>query len=263
MIFESGIARWQKLSGILAMILLTAALAAFVDAMVGGLKGNSGTIELMPDSRFLISGPMPPRTEAIADFVIEGQSVDDTLRLIPETIFSGYWFGGSMWRGVIAVGPDAHEGNHTIIVKDRFGEKQNPALVFAVRIWPDLATKNAHSPSFLTRKTGINPYLFAGGFLLSGIATGCLNFFLGWLWTRHLSSRHCGEIYILRHIDQGTEVTCELQKDCAVTPGMSCALYRRFGAALGSAVVTDCEKDKVSLLVKKPNLVKIGDVVCF
>lgn len=263
MIFESGIARWQKLSGIVAMILLTAALAAFVDAMVGGLKGNSGTIELMPGNRFLISGPMPPKTEAIADFVIEGQSVDDSLRLIPEAIFSGYWFGGSMWRGVIAIGPDAREGEHTITVKDRYGEKQNPALVFSIRIWPDLATKNAHSPSFLTRNTGIDPYLFAGGFLLCGIVTGVLNFLLGWLWARHLSSRHCGEIYILRHVDQGTEVTCELQKDISVAPGMSCTLYRRFGAALGSAVITDCDKNKVCLLVKEPKLVRIGDVVCF
>jgi len=263
MIFESKLARRQKLSGILAMILLIASLMSFVDAMVGGLKGNSGTIELTPDSRFLISGPMPPKTEAIADFVIEGQSVDDSLRLIPEAIFSGYWFGGSMWRGVIAVSADAHEGKHTIIVKDRYGEKQNPALVFAVRIWPDLATKNEHSPSFLTRTTGVNPYLFAGGFLLCGIVTGVLTFFLGWLWTRHLASRHCGEIYILRHGDKGTEVTCELQKDIAVTPGISCTLYRRFGEAIGSAIVTDCDKDKVSLLVKEPKLVKIGDVVCF
>ncbi len=263
MIFESQLARRQKLSGFLAMILLIASLMSFVDAMVGGLKGNSGTIELTPGSRFLISGPMPPRTEAIADFVIEGQTVDDSLRLIPEAIFSGYWFGGSMWRGVIAVDADAHAGDHTIIVKDRFGEKQNPALVFAVRIWPDLATKNAHSPSFLIRNTGINPYLFAGGFLLCGIATGVLTFFLGWLWAKHLASRHCGEIYILRHVEQGTEVTCELQKDIAVTPGMSCALHRRFGGAIGNAVVTDCGKDKVSLLVKEQTIVKIGDIVCF
>ncbi|MDK9707232.1 MAG: hypothetical protein OEL83_09290 [Desulforhopalus sp.] len=263
MIFESGIARWQKLSGIVAMILLTAALAAFVDAMVGGLKGNSGTIDLIPGSRFLISGPMPPKTEAIADFVIEGQSSDDSLRLIPEAIFSGYWFGGSMWRGVITVGPDALEGEHTIMVKDRYGEKQNPALVFAVRIWPDLATQNAHSPSFLTRTTGINPYIFAGGFLLGGLVTGVLNFFFGWLWARHLSSRRCGEIYILRQTDQGTEVTCDLQEGISAAPGMSCTLYRRFGAALGSAVITECDNNKACLLVKDRNLVKIGDVVCF
>jgi len=263
MIFESRLARWQRLSGILAMILLTAALAAFVDAMVGGLKGNSGVIELMPDSRFLISGPMPPRTEAIADFVIEGQSADDALQLIPEAIFSGYWFGGSMWRGVIAVSPDAHEGDHTIIVKDRYGEKQNPALVFKIRIWPDLATKNAHAPSFLIRNTGISPYIFAGGFLLGGIAIGGLTFFLGWLWARHLARRHCGEIYILRQIDQGTEVTCELQKDIPLRAGMSCAVYRRFGEALGSAVILDCGDNKVRLVVKKNKLIKIGDIVCF
>ncbi|MBU1564031.1 MAG: hypothetical protein KJ630_00210 [Proteobacteria bacterium] len=263
MIFETGLARRQKLSGILAMILLVAALMAFVDAMIGGLSGNSGTIALIPGSRFLISGPMPPKTEAIAHFVIEGQPADDSLRLIPEAIFSGYWFGGSMWRGAIVVSPDARDGNYTLVVKDRFGEKQNPALVFTVRIWPDLATQNAHSPSFLTRKTGLSPFVFAGGFLLGGIIAGCLNFFLGWLWARHLASRNCGEIYILRRIEQGTEVTCEVQKHIPVRLGMPCSLYRRFGEALGSAVITDCENNKVCLLVKEAKLVKIGDVVSF
>jgi hypothetical protein len=263
MIFEPGLANWQRMSGILAMILLIAALAAFVDAMVGGLQGNSGTIELIPDSRFLISGPMPPKTEAIADFVIEGQPSDDSLRLIPEAIFSGYWFGGSMWRGVIVVDPYAREGNYTIAVKDRYGEKQNPALVFSVRIWPDLATQTAHSPSFLTRKTGASPFLFAAVFLICGIVAGGVTFILGWLWTRHLSSRDCGEIYILRSVNQETEITCELQRPLAVKTGNSCTLYSRSGYFLGKAVITNCEESKVRLMVKEPKLVRIGDVVSF
>jgi hypothetical protein len=263
MIFETRLARWQKLSGILAMIFLTAALAAFVDAMVGGLRGNSGTVELIPDSRFLISGPMPPKTEAIADFVIEGQPEDESLKLIPEAIFSGYWFGGSMWRGVIAVNPYAREGNYTIVVKDRYGEKQNPALVFSIRIWPDLATQKAHAPSFLTRKTGYSPFVFAAVFLVCGIVTGGITFLLGWLWTKHLSSRSCGEIYILRRVEQETEATCELLRPLDLKTGMSCSLYSRSGYVLGRAVIVDYEARKVRLTVKEPQLARIGDVVCF
>lgn len=263
MIFEPNLARWQKLSGFLAMVLLTAAFLAFVDAMVGGLKGNSGIIQLIPDSRFLISGPMPPKTEAIADFVFEGQAEDDSVRVVPEAIFSGYWFGGSMWRGAIMVSPDARPGSYTLIVKDRHGEKQNPALVFSVRIWPDLATQNANSPSFITRNTGQNPSVCSLVFLIAGILAGCGNFLLGWLWAKHLAERHCGEIYILRRKDAGDELTCEVQHHIPATPGMECTLYRRTGEPVGNAVITECDDKNIRLFVSETKLVHIGDVACF
>jgi hypothetical protein len=115
---------WQRRAGILAMVLLVGALLALADALVGGLKGNQTAIELIPDSRFLISGPMPTKTEAIKDFIIDGQPADGSVRLVPDTIFTGYWFGGSMWRGAIVVDPFAREGSFVISVKDRFGENR-------------------------------------------------------------------------------------------------------------------------------------------
>jgi hypothetical protein len=253
---------WQRRAGILAMVFLIGALLAMADALVGGLKGNQTAIELIPDSRFLISGPMPAKTEAIKDFVIDGQPADGSVRLVPETIFTGYWFGGSMWRGAIVVDPFAREGSFVISVKDRFGEKQNPALVFTVRIWPDQATLNAHSSSFLTRKTNRSPYLFAIGLVLCGFAAGGVNFLLGRLWARHLASHNCGEIYKLRRTERGTEITCELRCGGAVKPGMEGAIYRASGEPVCAATVSSCEQGEVLMLVSEPELVHLGDVAC-
>jgi hypothetical protein len=254
---------WQKYAGIIAMILLAGALLALADALVGGLKGGYGTIELVPDSRYQISGPMPARTEAIEDFIIDGQPADGSVRLVPEAVFSGYWLGGSMWRGNIIVAPFAPEGTFTLSIKDRFGEKQNPALVFSIRVWQNQTTLKEHSRSLLVKKTGHNPFKIAVALALCGLAMVAANFFLGRLWARHLQAHHCGEIFKLRQTTLGTEITCELQCTHMIQPGMEGTVYRPSGEHLCPASVISCGNAEVLLLVYLPNPVRLGDVICF
>ena len=262
MIAGAGFVLWQRRAGILAMVCLVSALLALADALVGGFGGSHGVIQLIPDNRYQISGPMPPKTEAIKDFIIDGQPGDGSVRLVPETIFSGYWLGGSMWRGDIVVEPFAREGSFVISVRDKFGEKQNPALVFTIKVWPDQATRNVNSPSFLTRTTGRSPYVFAVGLALCGFAAGGANFLLGWLWSRHLAAHNCGEIYKLQRTERGTEITCELHDGDTLRPGMEGAVYRPSGERLCSAIVASCENNEVLMLVSEPELVRLGDVGC-
>jgi hypothetical protein len=263
MIAGSAAIHWQKRTGLLAMVLLGAALLSVADGLVGGLAGNRGLIELLPGSSFAISGPMPPRTETIDQFVIDGEPADGSVRLVPRAIFSGFWFGGAMWRGTIEVAADAREGSHLLTVHDRYGEKQNPALVFQVRVWPDLAARNAHSPSRLTRLTGQSPYAFALGFAIFGLFAGAANFLCGRLWTRHLHAHRCGEIYRARRTDQGTAVACELPSAVDLHPGRVCTIYRPGGEPLCTGRVSGCENNEVLLHVDPSWPVRPGDVACF
>ena len=261
MIAGAGYVLWQKRAGILAMLLLVGALLSMADALRGGFLGGGGLIELLPGNRYLISGPMPARTTVIKDFIIDGQQPDGSVRLVPEAIYSGYWFGGAMWRGAIVIDPSAREGNYELKVKDSFGEKQNPTLVFRVKVWPDQATLNANSPSFLTRTTGRNPFFIALGLALGGITAAGANFILGRLWARHLAAHHCGEIYKLRRTERGTEVACELHCGATTHLGMLGTIYRPSGEFLCTARVSSCENDEVFMLVDDSQ-VRLGDVAC-
>lgn len=261
MIAGAGYVLWQKRAGILAMLLLVGALLSMADALRGGFLGGGGLIELLPGSRYLISGPMPAKTTVIKDFIMEGQQPDGSVRLVPEAIYSGYWFGGAMWRGAIVIDPAAREGNYELKVKDSFGEKQNPTLVFKVKVWPDQATLNANSPSLLTRTTGRNPFFIALGLALGGLTAAGVNFILGRLWARHLAAHRCGEIYKLRHTERGTEVACELHCGATVHLGMLGTIYRPSGEFLCTARVSSCENEEIFLLVDTPQ-VRLGDVAC-
>lgn len=262
MIAGSNYLSWQKRFGLVTMVLFAATLLALADALVGGLKGGHSTIELIPGSQYAISGPMPPRTEAIQEFVIDGETKDGSLRLVPQTVFSGFWFGGSMWRGVIEVSPHAPAGLHTLAVKDPHGEKQNPTLVFKVQIWPDQATRIANSPSRLTRLTGLSPFIIAATLCGCGLAAGLINFLLGRLWARHLAVHHCGEIYKRRQTDRGTEITCEINCTQTIRPHTPCTIYRPSGETVCTAEVLGCEGNEVLLLIAPAQPVRLGDVAC-
>lgn len=260
--FDINFIPWQKRFGILSMFFLLGAMLSLVDALVGGLEGVHGNIELIPDSRYAISGPLPPKTDALKDFVIEGLPEDRSVSLVPEAIFSGYWFGGSMWRGVITVNSLARKGVYIISVKDRFGEKQNPTLVFTVRIWANKADRDANSSSFLTRRTGLNPFIFVTGLTILGILTGGVSFIFGRLWSRQLAKFQCGEIYKVNRKEGLLKIACEFHGSMAVQVGMVCDIYNPFGEKLCTAKVTHCGKREVHLQAKETDTVRHGDVVC-
>lgn len=259
---SSNILRWQKKAGTLAAVFFFAALLSLADSLIGGISGNRGIIELLPGSSYAISGPMPPKTESLAEMLIEGAPADGSVRIVPRALFSGFWLGGAMWRGSIEVATTAQESEYIVKIRDHYGEKQNPALVYTIKIWPDLKALNAHSSSFLTRQTGQSPFLFVILFVIGGIATGLATFFLGRQWARILADHGCSEIYKLTRSESGTELTCDLPVTAQAVIGMQCPVFRATGEALASASVVGLRKRDVILLIETDNEVRLGDVVC-
>jgi hypothetical protein len=203
---------------------------------------------------------MPPRTEAIKDFVIDGQPADGSVRLVPEAVFSGYWFGGSMWRGAIVVNLLPARAN-CHLRPGPFGEKQNPALVFTIKVWPDQAARNANSSFLPDPHNRAEPLSFCRRPGLCGFAAGGLNFLLGRLWSRHLAAHNCGEIYKLRRTERGTEITCELPVRQHLQPGMEGAVYRPSGERLCSAPGSQLRPNNDVLMVASGSeIVRLGDV---
>ena len=254
--------RRQRISGRLASALLFAALFALLDAFRGGFFGNQGYIELLPGGSRPISGPMPREIKSIADMEIEGMPADGSVRLLPGAHFSGFWFGGDMWRGVMEAAPTAREGEWTITVRDEMNGKQNPVLVFRVRVWPDLAAKNAHSPSWITRKTGLKPFACAGVLALGGLLAMALNYKQGRRWTRLLHAQGCGEIYNVGQTDAETLLQAERPAGLTVAEGLRCRLRRPTGEPLGAAVVLELRKSDMLLRSGPLCPAKTGDIVC-
>jgi hypothetical protein len=237
-----GVWRMQRLMGRVAMVLLTLALLCLFDGLRDGVFGYSGQIRLIPGERYTLSGPLPPRTDRIEDFVIEGGAADGSLLLVPEGIFTGYMFGGGMWRGHLNASARAVPGSHEIRVRDRFGEKQNPALVFTVRVFADAEERRAASPSLVMRRMAVEPRILAAALGLAGILAGCTSYLLGRKWHALLVG------------DRG---------DGAGMPGGATFRFRHpLRGDIGFGTVLSCGKGLVTMLVRDDARVRPGDIAC-
>lgn len=254
--------RAQRLTGGVAMVLLTLALLALFDGLRGGFLGSSGQIHLIPGERYLLSGPLPPKTERIEGFVIEGAASDGSVRLVPEGIFTGFMFGGGMWRGYLAVEGHARPGVYEIRVRDRFGEKQNPALVFNVRVFGSAEARQAASASFVTRRSGLEPRILAACLGLLGVLTGCGNYLLGRKWHSVLVEQGCGEVFRLKTVDGRLEVTADMGRESCIEAGSTFRFSHPLRGDTGCGTVVSCEKSHVTLHVRENAQVRPGDIAC-
>ena len=254
--------RLQGRVGLLTTLLFCSAILSLIDAFRGGMFGNNGYVELLPGQVHPISGPMPAGVNKPEEMVIVGEPKDGSVRLNPNAHFSGFWFGGDMWRGTLTAAENAPEAEHVILVKDDARGKQNPILVFRIRVWRDLATKHAHSPSFITRKTGLKPFACAGVLAALGLVAGWANFVLGRRWTRLLAAESCAEIYRIGSDAEGLILCCEAPKT-PVAEGAGCAVYHPDGEQLPPAVLVQVEKREARLRVPADHPARTGDVVCF
>ncbi|GAB1409215.1 hypothetical protein MASR1M90_03690 [Desulfovibrionales bacterium] len=260
MMREQFIWNLQKCSGFLAMLFFAATFLALFDGMRTGFLG-SGDIRLVPGDHYAVSGPMPPRTEHLPDFVISGVPADGSVRLVPEEIFTGYWFGGSMWRGHIGV-EAAQTGSYTITVRDRFGEKQNPALVFTVTVFADHADRQAHSPSLLYRWSGLDAHWFSGGFAAIGIALAGLTYLFGRAWSAVLARHGCGEVFRLKTTDGHYEVGIHMNPRSSMHVGSMLRFAHPVRGELGQGSIIACAGEEITALVPSTTPVRIGDIAC-
>lgn len=254
--------RLQRLSGRVAMILLGLALLSVFDGLRDGFLGSSGQIRLIPGEHYLLSGPLPPKTDRIGDFIIEGMSPDGSVRLVPEGIFTGFMFGGGMWRGHLDVDASARPGSYEIRVRDRFGEKQNPALVFRVRVFADDRERRAASPSFVVRKAGVDPRILGACLGVVGILMGCGNYLLGRKWHSMLVAQGCGEVFRFKVVDGRLEVTADMGEVRDIPSGETFRFSHPLRGDLGYGTVVSCSKGQVTLYVKDNAEVRPGDIAC-
>ncbi|NLW82301.1 MAG: hypothetical protein GXY42_11610 [Desulfovibrionales bacterium] len=262
MIRAERVWRLQRVSGLASMIFLTLALLTLFDGLRTGIFGTSGTIRLIPGERYPLSGPMPPKTELIEDFVIEGDVDDGSVRLVPESIFTGYWFGGGMWRGHIEVGTQPRPGTYLLRVRDKHGEKQNPALVFGVHVFTSAADRQANSPSVVYRWSGINAYLVAIGMGILGILAAGANFLLGRQWSSILAEIGCGEIFRLKIVDGFLEAGIEVTEGVEARVGAVYLFTHPRRGNLGQGKVIACGRGEITLQTSVDAPVRLGDIAC-
>ena len=246
-----------------AMCMLLAALGV-IDALSTLMQQDFNRFDLIPGQMEPVTGPMPPDTTDIKDLRVYLKS--DDVKLVPEGIYKGFWFGGQMWKGRLEVSPSAVPGEYRASVlnenedpeaieEQQVPNKRHPSLSYKLVIWANEIERQNASNSIITRHLGTGPFMFAFFFLLCGLLIGAIS----WLWTqktyRILASERRSTIHMVRKIPEGgIEIAFYVEKDASnvcwtFEKGQPITVLDQRWRKIAAGNVESCDKKVVKALL--------------
>lgn len=187
-------ARSRLLGRVSAFIFLLAALAV-LDALQTLVRHEFNSLDLIAGETLMVSGMMPADARTLDDLTVEYEGAPG-LAFEPLETYKGFWMGGFMWRANLTADAHMRPGKNYITIvdvikeqaaesdskddKDRallYGGRQNPALVYAVSVWPSEEARRAADNSLFRRFTGLPAFGVAAAAVLLAVAAGALNWF--------------------------------------------------------------------------------------
>lgn len=251
----------QRWFGRLSAFLLAVALVALIDGLLAHMRTGSDFLELLPGDALVLSGPLPLKNPVTGDVQAQFLPGNAPLHFRLDEFFAGYWFGNGMWRGTVTAEPLAEQGSYALRVWFR-GKAPSSAQTFKVRVWEDASARRAGSASFIHRFTGWNPFALAASCGIIALLCGCCVYLLGRHYARLVAALGCGEVFRLRVEDGGCRLWCLLYGLKAPPAGQVCTVLDAQGNALGEATVDMQRKGVLELLMREPEGVLPGSLVC-
>lgn len=251
----------QRGLGLLCAFLLAVTFAGLIDGLLAHMRTGSDFLELLPGEVLVLSGPLPLKNPVTGDVEAQFLPENAPLHFRLDEFFAGYWFGNGMWRAELTAEPLAEQGAYALRIRFR-GKAPSTEQTFTVRVWEDATARRAGSASFIYRFTGWNPFALAAICGVIALFCGCCVYLLGRRYGRLLAALGCGEVFRLRLEDGGCRLWCVLYGLKAPPAGQTCMVLDARGKALGKATVEAQRKGVLELLMREPEGVLPGSLVC-
>jgi hypothetical protein len=253
------ISQWRSLIGRVGMVLGIILLAALIDAVIAKHSTSFNIINAMPGTTVEVTGPLAEKIDNIQELVFESSTAELTLSF--EAAFLGTWFGDQMWRGQLTLNPHLPPGKYTFIVKLKKPLLSNPPLVFRVNVYPDPISLQQSSPSFIQRHLGISPWHLVAIALPFLVLAGAIIFLLSRQLEAQMAQNGQAEVYRVRKVESGYEISFSLGYKQGIQPGSSLTLYNENGQALATVEVQEVSPDDAVGLVQTSGDIKPGFIV--
>ncbi len=233
----------QRLTGILAAVLLILAFAVLADGLLSRMRGGgSYRLEMLPGSSAPISGPMGSAPALESEMRAFPIPVDAPLSFEFQGFFTSYWFGTGMWRGLVHVSETAATGTYALAVGVE-GQPSSTFQTYTISVAASSREQDRASLSLVRRYTGFNPFYLAAIFGALGLGTGISGFFLGRRQNRLLQDLGLAEI--VRAMPEGKFVRVYAVQGKREVTGTSFVAYDREMNRLGK-VIYDGEKNGIA-----------------
>ena len=237
-----GTLHWRIWVGRLAALFCLFLLLAFLDAFLARFLEPSQNIAVLPGETQQISGPVTEKIDHPQQLSYSSSSRE--LKVTFEEIKKGFWLGGLIWRGRLAVGSAIQPGKYTLVVPALQTPPSKSPVRFQVEVFKDQGSLNKNSKSWVRRLLGINPWLVALFMLSPVLAAFGAVFLISQKIERLLAQERKAEIYRVQKGDGVWLITFGLGQNQGLSPGSSLLLLDDQGQTIGQVTVREVSENQ-------------------
>jgi hypothetical protein len=253
------VTRYRDLASKIGAALCVIALLALVDGLLVHFREPANVLKVLPGAVRQINGEMTGEARSIQELTFVSDA--DQLKVVFEAIHPGYFLGGDMWRGRLAVGPHLSPGEYSLTVLSKKAVSPRKAPTFRVVVYPDELSLRRSSASLFRRWLGFSAFVvaacslplillaFGGVFLLSGARE------------RLLAAGGQAEVYQVRRREGGLEIRFGLGTAQGLQPGSVVRISDPQGRTVGTAEVAVATRTDSLAVVPVDQEIKEGYLV--
>lgn len=249
----------QRFAGLVSGIFLALALLALFDGLLAQMRTGSNELEMLPGEEMTISGPVAVKNPLHSDVRARFNPLSAPLNFELEGFFTGYWFGGGMWRGRIVSDPEAHAGTYGLAITFK-GASARVAQKYVIRVFENKMAMREASMSVFRRIFDLNPFIIAAMAGLAGIVCGLVTYYFGRKYADALRALGLAEIY--RACKTDGLVWCYAPRSLAPHAGNARMVFDHNGNLLGEARAECWEKGKLRMTMLDGFAAEEGSLVC-
>ena len=209
-----------------------------VDSLVSRFSGKFNVIHIVTGQTEVLTGVLPEGAEQREDLTFVCR--EPGIRMDFEEVFTGFWLGYPMWRGVLSASPASGPGEYSIFVESVSRRlAPNPALTFEVRVYPDSRTmRKSHGP-LVSRYLGFSAWNAMWLLFPTLVGVILFNYLLSNRMARAMARMGMAEIFMARHVPEGFHIAFSLGTRHGVMVGQTVDILDSEEKWIGEAFIRE------------------------
>jgi hypothetical protein len=251
--------RRRDLASKIGAALCVIALLGLMDGLLVAFREPANLVKILPGMSVELNGELTDEAQDVEDLTFTGSS--DQIKVTFEAIHKGYFLGGDMWRGRLAVSPGIAPGEYSLAVLPKRTISPRKAPAFRVIVFPDALSLQKSSTSIVRRWFGISAFWVSAGCLPGILLAFGAVFLLSGKRDGLLAAAGKAEIYQVRRGDEGYEIRFGLGTAHGMSPGTKIVIGNAAGNQVGTGTVELANETTSVALATTDQEIKVGDLV--
>jgi hypothetical protein len=227
--------QWRNVIGKATAYLCVVLAIAMLDGAIAQFREPANVFNLLPGTTVSINGHLQEQLPGIDELTYTSSS--DSVQVTFETLHSGFWLGGFMWRGKLIVSPQAVPGKYSVMVRPRGKLEQKSDLTFRINVYANEGSHRQSYKSIIQRNTDLSPWWVVVVLLpIAGVAFGSV-FLLSQKIDGLMAQSGKAEVYLVREEEFGQEIAFGLGTQHGVQVGSRVTILNETGQPVCTAEI--------------------------